>query len=375
MTCSIQPAIDPSNKMTFLFDWELTKKCNLECDYCLVGIDNGHDNSLPHPDFDDLPKTIDFIFEYANIYMSSKPSAVRHLVLNLYGGEALHHPDIERVLRLVHEKYKSYHEKFVLRVSCTTNLILKTSKLERLLPFIDEFTSSFHPQIDDKKIQLFKDNNLLLKKNNKNNKTLVMMHPRKFNVALEMIEWCKDNDVPYLSRHLDWRIDDAHLFPVDLSYTDEQIDWFNDFYTSKSHNATISIDKKAKQDISRSGRACCGGRSLVLDNKFKERVYYVENSFTGWKCSVNHFFAFVRQATKLIYHGKDCRMTFDGTIGPIGHIDQADKLLEFTRNHVQNNTLPVIECAKPRCYCGTCAPKATTLDEYNDIMKKYYKKI
>jgi hypothetical protein len=40
-------------------------------------------------------------------------------------------------------------------------------------------------------------------------------------------------------------------------------------------------------------------------------------------------------------------------------------------DQAQDHDRPVIQCAKQRCYCGLCAPKAADLDTYNHIMKKY----
>ena len=31
---TIEPAIDPANKISFLLDWEITLRCNLDCSYC-----------------------------------------------------------------------------------------------------------------------------------------------------------------------------------------------------------------------------------------------------------------------------------------------------------------------------------------------------
>ena len=93
----LEPAIDPNNRITFLLDWELTMKCNLDCSYCGTGIYGGHDNSTRHPSLDKCLETLDFMFEYADLYMRTKPPGLRYVVLNVYGGESLHHPDIVKI--------------------------------------------------------------------------------------------------------------------------------------------------------------------------------------------------------------------------------------------------------------------------------------
>ena len=54
----LEPAIDPNNRISFLLDWELTMKCNLDCSYC----GNGHDNSTKHPPLNECLKTLNFMF-------------------------------------------------------------------------------------------------------------------------------------------------------------------------------------------------------------------------------------------------------------------------------------------------------------------------
>ena len=143
---------------------------------------------------------------------------------------------------------------------------------------------------------------------------------------------------------------------------------------SKSFQVKNSVEFKKIDDaynLSDSGRACCGGRSLCVDTNYKQRVFYTENKFPDWYCSVNEFFLYIKQVTGEVFVNKDCKMSFDGKVEPIGYLNDCDKLLEFTKTHLENNTMPVIQCKKSRCHCGLCAPKASSLDEFNKIMEKY----
>jgi MoaA/NifB/PqqE/SkfB family radical SAM enzyme len=116
----LEPAIDPSNRISFLLDWELTLKCNLDCSYCSSGLYGGHDNSIQHPPKDKCIQALEFMFEYVDLYMQHKPKGLRYVVLNVYGGESLHHPDIVTILQAVRQCYEKYkpcnvnylHEKF-----------------------------------------------------------------------------------------------------------------------------------------------------------------------------------------------------------------------------------------------------------------------
>ena len=82
---SIGLAVAPNNTPTFLLDWEVTKKCNLDCSYCGVGIDGGHENTIPHPILDDCLKSIDFMYEYVDLYMEHKKPTQKKVILNVYG--------------------------------------------------------------------------------------------------------------------------------------------------------------------------------------------------------------------------------------------------------------------------------------------------
>ena len=368
----LEPAVDPANRISFLLDWELTLKCNLDCDYCETGAYGGHDNSTKHPSFGDCVQTIDFMFEYVDLYMSTKPQGIRYVILNVYGGEALNHPDIAKILETVREKYLPYQDRWNLTVATTTNAIVSKKTLLKIIPFIDEFTVSYHTNNTAKQKQQFKNNLLEIKSHGKRQKCVVLIHaePDLFEDSQQMIQWLTDNEIRYLPRQLDSQKIDK------FNYTDKQVTWFNKLYNDKSYKVTTDItdskkEKDNKVNLSDVGRACCGGRQLCKDQNHKSRNFFVDNKFPDWYCSVNHFFVYIKQLTREIFVNKDCKMSFDGTIGPIGTLDQSAKLLSATRKQLINKTLPVIQCKKYQCLCGLCAPKAEDLDTYTSIMKKY----
>lgn len=368
----LEPAIDPNNRISFLLDWELTMKCNLDCSYCDTGLYGGHDNTTKHPPLAECLKTIDFMFKYVDLYMSTKPKGIRTVILNIYGGESLHHPDIEIVLAQVHKKYAEYKHLWNLTVTTTTNAIVSKKKLLNILPYIDEFTASYHTETTPKQKQQFLDNLLVIKAHNKRQKCIVLMHPETelFKDANDMIAWLKSNDIRHLPRQLD-HINEQTQF----NYQQEQVVWFNQLYQEKNYNTDTvinsAVDINNNINLADAGRACCGGRSLCKDTDYKSRNFFVENKFPDWYCSVNHFFVYIKQVTGEIFVNKDCKMNYSGTVGPIGTLSAADKLLTDTESQITNNTIPVIQCKKYKCLCGLCAPKAKTLQQYTKIMKKY----
>lgn len=373
---SIEAAIDPSNRLTFLLDWELTMKCNLDCSYCDTDLYGGHNNKIPHPNLQQCLNSLDFMFEYVDLYMSQKIQSLHYVVLNVYGGESLSHPNIVEILQQVQNKYQQYQHKWKLSVTTTTNAIVSKKQLEKIIPLIDEFTVSYHSEASEKQKQQFKQNILTLANAGKKIKCVVLMHADSalFDDSQRMIEWLNTHNIRYLPRQLDHAPE-----RTDLNYNSNQVIWFESLYKSKSraketNMPTLSVDSHGQVDLADTGRACCGGRQVCENSDYKNRKFYISNKFTDWYCSVNHFFLYVKQVTGEIFVNKDCKMNFDGTVSPIGTLDRAAELIHNTRQQLQENTLPVIQCAKGRCYCGLCSPKAKDLDTYHSIMKKYQKK-
>jgi hypothetical protein len=364
---SLEPAIDPNNRITFLLDWELTMKCNLDCSYCGTGLYGGHDNSTKHPPILECLAALDFMFAYVDLYMNTKPKGIQYVILNVYGGESLHHPDIVDILSQIRTKYQPYADRWHLTVTTTTNAIISNKKLKQIIPFIDEFTVSYHAENTDKQKQQFRDNVLTIANTFKRQKCIVMMSPSHFQNATDMIEWLTQNNIKMLPKQVDGN--------VNVIYNQSQVQWFNKFYDSKTFGQPASLLQDASLGhltLTNIGRACCGGRQTCANQNYKQRHVYVENKFPDWYCSVNHFFLFVKQVNGEIYVNKDCKMNFDGTVGPIGNLSDTKKILSILQNQLDNNSLPVIQCKKYKCLCGICAPKAKSLETYNKIMEKYH---
>lgn len=368
----LEPAIDPNNRITFLLDWELTMKCNLDCSYCTSGLYGGHDNSTRHPPRDECIQALEFMFEYVDHYMQRKSTGLKYVILNVYGGESLHHPDIVEILSQIRSKYKAYSNAWNLTVTTTTNAIVSDKKLKKIIPYIDEFTVSYHCESTDRQKQQFKNNLLTIKQAGKRQKCVVLMHQETdlFEDAKLMISWLEQNNIKFLPKQLDGHAGTSG----ERIYQQQQVKWFDKMYKEKTFGQyTNVLDVNTDAVLTDAGRACCGGRQLCSDNNYKERQFYVENKFPDWYCSVNHFFLYVKQVTGQIFVNKDCKMNFEGNVAPIGNLNNTQKLLKTLENQLSTNSLPIIQCKKDNCWCGLCAPKARHLDTYQSIMKKYQK--
>ncbi len=345
--------------MSFLLDWELTMKCNLDCDYCPSWLYGGHDNTQRHPPLDECLRTIEFMFEYVDIYMQNKPKGLKYVILNVYGGEALTHPNIVEILQRVRQCYQQYQDRWHLSVTTTTNAIIPLHRLQKLIPLIDEFTVSYHTNNTDQQKQQFRENLIEIKNANRRLKCVVLMHsdPKLFADAENMTQWLSQNNIKQLPRQID-------PSAQDFNYNTEQVVWFEKLYKQSLDHAPVKDDL---YDLTKTGRACCGGRELCENQQQRRPQKFVSNQFTSWYCSVNHFFLYIKQTTKEVFVNRDCKMNFNGTVGPIGTLDSIEPILAQARDQHR----PIIQCAKQRCYCGLCSPKAQDLTTYNTIMRKY----
>jgi hypothetical protein len=371
---SIGFALDPANVPSFLLDWELTKLCNLDCSYCPTGLDGSHDNSTPHPPLEDCLRTIDFMYEYVDEYMKRKKPTQRKVVLNVYGGESLFHPDIVEILRECHSRYEKYQDSWYLTITSTTNGVVGKNRWAEIIPLIDEFTVSYHPENLPKQKQQYLDNVLVLKEQNKRFKCVVMMHnnPEMFADSETVIEFCKQHELRYVAKPLD-------NHDLKWSYTQEQFAKLKTFWINKvpetqklSYTKKIeSVGNTEKVSSIHEGRPCCGGRKLSLNGDLKSNVSFVpRQGFRGWSCSVNWFFLFVRQLDGAVYTNKDCQTSTTGRIEPLGYLADSDQIISTLRTQLETGTMPVIQCVKDICICGFCAPKAEALPDFMELIKR-----
>lgn len=382
--------LEPVNPQVFHIDWEITLKCNLDCGYC-----GSHDNSKKHPPLQECLDTVDFLLEYADINFIDSALEHRKVIFNLFGGEAIYHPNFIEIVEYLRSEYNlKYKHKWELALGLITNAIASDKNWARTIELIDAFTISYHAENNEKQEQQFRKNVLALHQKTTTYHVAVLMNAPLFHKNLSFIEFCKEHGIKYLPRQLDhWGWDTRKY-----NYTEEQVQWFEGMYKRKSTKPlpSIKIENITKPKVklidkvkgifkkivnyrinmTKIGRACCGGETLCVDGKFDEKVFFVPNNrFKDWHCSVNRFFVFVKQDDQSIRHNKDCRMRFDGREGPMGYLKDSREILDKMREEITLGTRPVIVCKKKMCFCGLCAPKAKTLDTYTTMMTRYIKNV
>lgn len=352
--------LEPKSPTIFQVAWESTLKCNLDCSYC----GDGHDNSTKHPSLEDTLTTADFIIDYLNLYMSLKPADQKQANINIQGGESIFHPNIVEILTYIQKKKKNYID-WSLFVSLITNAVVGKERWKRIVKLIDYVTVSFHAEMLDKQREIFKENVLHLKTVKDNFHVAVIMHPKHWDKCIDIIEWCKENNIKYHQRQID-----HHWLDFRFNYNKEQTEFLIGKPKPTVKQAVVKFFKNGL-DLSSVGRSCCSGQCLVQD-KETEVTYVKGNNFKGWHCSVNQFFLYVRQVTGEVFTNKDCKMNLNGEVAPIGYLKDAAAILKDLKHMIETDTLPVIQCKKSSCWCGLCSPKASNLNDFNQIMKKYH---
>lgn len=348
-------SVEPVGNLSFQIAWEITLKCNMDCSYC----GDGHNNKLSHPSLDEIIKTVDFIFEYLQIQMNSKPDHLKIAGLNIQGGESIFHPNIIEILEYIQEKKKSVD--YTLTVALITNSIAGSKKWQEVVKHVDYFTVSYHAEMTSKQELLFRHNLITLKFEQKNFQVNVMMHPKYWEKCMSIINFCKKHNFKFVQRQID-----HHWFDTRFNYTAHQVEYLTGKPPTKLLQKIKAIVTRGV-DLDSTGRACCGGNDMCVNSSYNT-TYIEGNNFEGWSCAVDKFFLYIRQHTGEVFTNKDCRMNWDNSVGPIGNLKDTqsiiDRLLLGT---------PTIVCKKKKCWCGLCAPKAETPVAFEIINHKYAK--
>jgi hypothetical protein len=308
-------------------------------------------------------------------YMKYKKHTQRKVVLNVYGGESLFHPDIVAILQACRDKHNQYKDKWHLTVSCTTNAIVGERLWEQVVPLVDNFTLTYHSEALTKQKEMFKANALNLKKIQKSFKVVVVMHnsQQHWDDCVESLEFFRDNSIAYTAKPLD------NIEP-EWAYTPEQYSKFKTFWINKVPTLQQSNYKKTIEIVGVSnrvqsieeGRQCCGGRKLSINGDLKSSVSFVpKQGFRDWSCSVNWFFLFVRQYDGAVYTNKDCRVSTSGVEEPLGNLDNTNAIIDNLRHQLETKTMPIITCVKDVCRCGFCAPKAELRSDFMNLISRH----
>ena len=360
---TIEPAYHPKNKMGFLIDWLLTLKCNFDCAYCPIG-PTGHDNSTQHPLYEKCISMLKQMYKYTDVFMQNKKNAFKDAILNVYGGEALYHPDIEKILFATSKEFEPYADRWRIKRRLTTNATATERIWQTVCEHIEGITFSYHAQGSDKMKTLFKNNIDYTVRLKKEYDIVVCMYPhdRYWRDCVNFLDFCIKNKLNARPKLLDG--------PLGV-YTKEKLQELVPYIKNFS---SIDIDKiKGNDRIDNQARGCCGGRPMCTNRNIKEYSNTISRDigYKGWHCSANQFFLHGNNVYGTYYTNKDCRVTLDGKEGSIATVDTMDVYIQSLKDQMENNAIPILKCVQKRCKCGVCAPKSLDKKNLDDILKIY----
>jgi hypothetical protein len=361
---TVEPAYHPMNKMGFLIDWLLTLKCNFDCAYCAIG-PYGHDNSTKHPPLEKCITMLKQMYKYTDVMMQNKKNNFKDVILNVYGGEAIYHPEIENILIATTEEFEPYKNKWRIRRRLTTNATATEKKWKTICDHVEGITFSYHSESSEKMKTLFKKNIEYVVKIKKEHDIIVCMYPNSlyWKDCLSFLEYCTKLNLNARPKLLD-----GPLGVYDEKKLEELRPYIKKFDSIdvKKITGEIRIDNQA--------RGCCGGRSMCTNRNIKDYKTLIPRDlgFEGWHCSANQFFLHGNNVYGTYYTNKDCRVTLDGKIGSIASIDTMEDYIEKIKTQIsKKKVMPSLQCVQKKCLCGTCAPKSVHKENLYSIMKIY----
>lgn len=218
-------------------EWNLGKRCNLDCTYCPSEI---HDNYSPHTDISVLENAVQAISNIPNVRVS------------LTGGEPCVHPKIESLLWYMRPRIKW--------INVTTNAT-RTSRFYEGLP-VDHLVFSLHFEDTKWKDRL----STILEFDEFNNQKIpynihIMAHHDHMKSVIDSCLALQSRNIPYSVRRIRWT---------------EKHDWFNDLkYNAKDLEWILSQKSTAKENTLIDEKELAHANDLIKENR---------NQFKGWNC-------------------------------------------------------------------------------------------
>lgn len=267
-------------------EWNLGKRCNLDCTYCPAEI---HDNFSPHTNIKVLKDAVDALAEIG------KP--VR---LSFTGGEPCVHPDIEELLEHASQRLDW--------VTVTTNGTRKF-KFYAELP-VNYIVFSLHfedvqwaKQVDT--ITLFAQMNEM--KNNFDFHVNVMAHHKHMLKVKQAVDRFAGHNIKYAIRRIRWTEGDHDVFD-DMRYDGKDLEWI------------------LKQNATAEPNVLVDGEMMHANDVIKQNL----NQFKGWSCNAGIESLMINWDGEV--HRATCRV--GGSLGNIydGSFEPPEKPIICTRN-------------------------------------------
>lgn len=267
-------------------EWNLGKRCNLDCGYCPAEI---HDSHSDHTNINLLIDTVDILKDLG------KP-----IRLSLTGGEPSVHPDIEDLLRHAHN--------WLEWVNVTTNA-LRPPEWYLRQP-VDHYVFSLH--FDNKHWEKALSNIVNFAQQNETMENIpfqvnVMAHHKYMLNVKNAVARFHGHNIKYAVRRIRWTEGDHDIFD-DMRYDGNDLQWILKNSATALPNCVIDDSKL-----------------MHANDVIKEHL----NQFEGWKCSAGIESLMINWDGEV--HRATCRV--GGSLGNIykGTFEQPKEWITCTR--------------------------------------------
>lgn len=281
----------PHYKDSVKVEWNLGKRCNLDCSYCPPEI---HDQHSPHTNIGKLFDTVDTLSKIDNVRIS------------FTGGEPCVHPQFEQLIEYARPKIKW--------LSVTTNATRKADFYLNLR--VNYIVFSLHFEDVDWKSRL---NNIIYlagtlngTKFPKDYHVMIMAHHDYMKEVKLATRWLIEHNIAFSIRRIRWT---------------ERHDWFDDMrYEAKDLEWIKSTDTTAKPNTLVDSKELLHTNDILKNNL---------NNFKGWQCRAGIESLMINWDGEV--HRATCRVG-----GSLGNIYEGS---------FQRPDIPVI-CSREWCTCA-----------------------
>lgn len=264
-------------------EWNLGKRCNLDCSYCPAEI---HDNHSPHTDISILEQAVD--------KLASLDKPVR---ISLTGGEPCVHPKIEALI--------AYMRSRVDWINITTN-ITRTAQWYINQPLVNHWVYSLHFEDDAWEERSCKIADIKNEDPNRLFQVNIMAHHQYMDRVRKAVDFFDHENIPYVLRRIRWT--ERHDWFDDMKYDSSDLKWLLENESTATPNVVVD-DKKVYH-----------ANDVIKEHK---------NNFEGWSCAAGVESLMINWDGEV--HRATCRV--GGSLGNIykGTFEQPNEWITCTR--------------------------------------------
>jgi MoaA/NifB/PqqE/SkfB family radical SAM enzyme len=226
---------------TIKVEWNLGKRCNLDCTYCPSSI---HDNFSPHTNIKILCDTVDALVEL------EKP-----IRLSLTGGEPTVHPDFEELLEHIRLRGINW-------LNVTTNGTRTADWYLRNEMWWNHLNFSLHFEKDWERV--FSTINVYHDTTDRDYFVNIMAHHDYMEEVKSVVAHCQKVGIKYAVRRIRWTEGDHDIFD-DMRYDGKDLEWL------------LSQDATAEPN-------CVDEHGQLYHPN--DIIKHHKNNFKGWTCNV-----------------------------------------------------------------------------------------